>query len=136
MAAVTYFVVAESNGRKFQPLPKQVSLLLRLWRSVVKSIEDVVLQQLLVRHPDFDGLAGRAVLAVPALHERNVDGATGSSGSEIQQEQDQYYSNLPLGVEFLAGDNGKHVSLPGVEGSRGPEERDTVGRVVGVKRAL
>ena len=48
----------------------------------MQRVEDVVLQQLLVRDPDLDGLARRAVLAVPALDQRNVERASSASGPE------------------------------------------------------
>ena len=47
---------------------EEVALLLRLRGAVLQCVEDKVFEELLVADADFDGLAGRAVLAVPVLH--------------------------------------------------------------------
>ena len=43
---------------------------MRLRRAVLEGVEDKVFEELLVADAYFDGLAGRAVLAVPVLHLR------------------------------------------------------------------
>ena len=46
-------------------LPEKVSLLLWFWWPVMQGVEDKVLEQLLVRNSNLDGLAGRTMLTVP-----------------------------------------------------------------------
>lgn len=44
--------------------------------SVLESIQDKDLEQLLVRDTDFHWLAGGTVLPIPGLHQRDVNGTT------------------------------------------------------------
>ena len=58
---------------------EEEALLLGLGVAVVEGVEDVVLEQLLVGDAHLDGVRGRAVLAVPGLDERHVEGAARAS---------------------------------------------------------
>lgn len=65
--------------------PEQVALLLRLWMPVLEGVQHKVLEQLLIAHADFDGLPGRTVLLVPALHQRYVNGTPRTAGARVER---------------------------------------------------
>merc|ERR1719209_1822497 len=52
---------------------------------MLEGVEDEILEKFLVADPDLDGLAGRAVLPVPALHQRNVQSSPGPAGPEMER---------------------------------------------------
>ena len=64
---------------------EKIPLPLSFGRPVLQRVEHVVLQQFLIRHANFDGLSGRAVLSVPGLHQRHVEGSTRESGAQIER---------------------------------------------------
>ena len=53
----------------------------------MKSIEYEVLQQLLVRDSDLDGLARRTVFTVPTLDQRDVERATCPAGTHVERSR-------------------------------------------------
>ena len=59
--------------------PEQVSLAHRLGWLLLERVENVNLQEFLVRHPDLDGLVGRAMFLVKVLDEGNILCASGPS---------------------------------------------------------
>lgn len=65
--------------------PEEVSLLLRLRWPVMQRIQDVVLEQLLVAHADFDRLARWTMLTVPRFHQRHVKSSTHSAGPHVKR---------------------------------------------------
>ena len=64
---------------------EEVALPLGLGRPVLQGVQHVVLEQLLVRHANFDGLSGRAMLAVPHIHQRHIEGSTRESRAQIKR---------------------------------------------------
>ena len=51
---------------------EQVPLLLRFGWSVMQSVQDIVLEQLLVTDPDLDRLSWRTMFTVPSLDQGNI----------------------------------------------------------------
>ena len=51
---------------------EQISFLLRLWRSVMQSVQNIIFQQFLIAHPDFNGLTRRAMFSVPCFDQWNI----------------------------------------------------------------
>ena len=72
---------------------EEVALPLGLGRPVLQRVQHVVLEQLLVGHANFDGLSGRAVLAVPRLHQRHIEGSTRESRTQIKRTRSPQKGN-------------------------------------------
>ena len=51
---------------------EQISFLLRLWRSVMQSIQNIIFQQFLIAHPDFNGLTRRTMFSIPCFDQWNI----------------------------------------------------------------
>ena len=75
---------------------EQVPLFLRLRRPVVQRVQDVILQQLLVADANFDRLARRTVLSVPAFDQWHVECSSASSGPKVERPRGPQQSN-PIG---------------------------------------
>ena len=64
---------------------EQVPLLLRFGWSVMQSVQDIVLEQLLVTDPDLDRLSWRTMFTVPSFNQRYVQSSATPSGSQVER---------------------------------------------------
>ena len=63
----------------------EILFVLGLWPLSVQLVQDVRLEELLVRHSNLHGLPGRAMLEIPLFHERHVLGTHHAAGAPVER---------------------------------------------------
>lgn len=77
---------------------EKIAFFLRLRSAMLECVENVIFEKFLIADANFDGIAGRTVLTIPAFDEGNVNGATTTTRTHVERTRCPQQGNSVGGV--------------------------------------